>query len=91
MTTLESIHPVTGEVVLVKIIMRQKRQTSDCIHFYNLLIRKVASILGMVQMNRSYYNPHSPIILNSEKYLNSKYYPFFFFIFDADIIYSLQT
>lgn len=53
--------------MLVKILFRQKKSASDCIHFYNILIRKIATILGMVQMNRSYYNPRSPIAIPEER------------------------
>ena len=53
----------------MKIILRQKRRAADSIHFYNVLIRKIAHILGMVQMNRNYFNPNSPIQLPAEKYI----------------------
>lgn len=52
----------------MKIILRQKRRAADSIHFYNVLIRKIAGILGMVQMNRNYFNPNSPIQLPDDKY-----------------------
>jgi len=61
------MHPATDEPVEVKLTLRQKRRAADSIHFYNVLIRKTARILGMVQMNRNYFNPNSPIIMPVEK------------------------
>lgn len=52
---------------MVKVILRQKKRAVECLHFYNVLLRKIARILGMVQMNRNYFNPNSPIMLNEEK------------------------
>lgn len=66
-TVWKSTHPVTNESVSIKIHLRQKRRAADSIHFYNVLIRKIARILGMVQMNRNYFNPHSPIFMPVEK------------------------
>ena len=60
-------HPVTNEAVAIKIHLRQKRRAADSIHFYNVLIRKIARILGMVQMHRNYFNPNSPIFMPVEK------------------------
>jgi len=31
-------------------------QMSDCIQFYNVLMRRVQAILGYTEMNRSYYD-----------------------------------
>ncbi|KAK4035484.1 hypothetical protein OUZ56_027572 [Daphnia magna] len=66
-TSFQSSHPATNEAVTVNIVLRQKRRAADSIHFYNVLIRKIARILGMVQMNRNYFNPNSPIIMPVEK------------------------
>jgi hypothetical protein len=67
LTSFQSVHPATSEPVTVKVALRQKRRAADSIHFYNVLIRKIARILGMVQMNRNYFNPNSPIIMPVEK------------------------
>lgn len=61
------MHPATNEPVEVKLTLRRKRRAADSIHFYNVLIRKIARILGMDQMNRNYFNPNSPIIMPVEK------------------------
>jgi hypothetical protein len=61
------MHPATNEPVEVKLTLRQKRRAADSIHFYNVLIRKIARILGMVQINRNYFNPSSPIFMAAEK------------------------
>lgn len=60
---------MTNELVTVKIILKQKRRFSECVQFYNVLFRKIARILGMVQMNRNYFNPKSPILMPVEKYM----------------------
>lgn len=62
-----SSHPATEEPVTVKIHLRQKRRAADSIHFYNVLLRKIARILGMVQMNRNYFNPNSPMMVPEHK------------------------
>ncbi|XP_046444818.1 piwi-like protein Ago3 [Daphnia pulex] len=66
-TSFQSMHPATNEPVEVKLTLRQKRRAADSIHFYNVLIRKIARILGMVQINRNYFNPSSPIFMPAEK------------------------
>ena len=53
-TPFESVHPVTEETIKVNIVLRQKRRAADCIHFYNVLIRKIARILGMVQITENH-------------------------------------
>ena len=61
------MHPDTTESVIIKVSLRQKRRPVDNIPFYNFLIQKIARILGMVKLDKKYFNPNSPIIMPLEK------------------------
>lgn len=67
-TFLRSQHIVTNEPVTVKIILKKRVGYAECANFYNVLFKKIARILGMVQMSRNYFHPNSAIQLPAEKY-----------------------
>ncbi|XP_050528911.1 piwi-like protein Ago3 [Daktulosphaira vitifoliae] len=49
----------------VKLTIKFKRKTSlrDCIHFYNVFLRQIMKVLGLVEFGRSVYDPTKRILV----------------------------
>lgn len=51
-----ALHPYNQETVTVQIKYVKENSLKDCIHFYNVLLRKIMYKLGMIEMKRNFYD-----------------------------------
>ncbi|KAM9391511.1 piwi-like protein 1 [Pholidichthys leucotaenia] len=53
----------SGEKVRIKVTLTNELPPTSpvCLHFYNILFRRVLRILNMQQIGRNYYNPSDPL------------------------------
>lgn len=56
LTVLTTQHPVIAEDILVEIKFVKKNTLEDSVHFYNILLRQVMEKLGLVEMQRHFYD-----------------------------------
>ncbi|GAB1601208.1 piwi-like protein 1 [Argonauta hians] len=66
-TVLKSIRRSDGEPITITIKMVKKLDSQSCIPLYNIMFRRVMSILQMKQVGRYYYNPHTPTSVPQHK------------------------
>ncbi|XP_067673438.1 piwi-like protein 1 [Haliotis asinina] len=59
-TVLHSQRKTDGINVTITIRLTTVVDPSQCAHLYNIVFRRIMSILDMCQVGRYYYNPHTP-------------------------------
>lgn len=56
-TNLQSTNKLDGSVVNITIKFLRKRELGECVHFYNILFRRIMNFLNLIRFNRSHFNP----------------------------------
>lgn len=49
--------------VTLTITFKRKNSLSECIHFYNVFLRTIMKILGLVEFGRSCYDQNKKIVI----------------------------
>jgi aubergine-like protein len=52
-------HPVDKSPVSIIIIFKKKKRLGECIHFYNVLFRKIMTLLDMACIGRQHFSPRN--------------------------------
>ncbi|XP_022914528.2 piwi-like protein Ago3 [Onthophagus taurus] len=62
-TIIEGNHPSDQSTVTLTIIYKKKRRMSQCVHFYNILFKRVMIALEYGRVGQNYYNMNSPFMI----------------------------
>lgn len=59
--TLNSVRPMDGATINIHITLVKILKHSECVHLFNVVLKRIMRILEMNQIGRNYYDPHHPI------------------------------
>jgi len=66
-TRYVSPHPVDMTPISISIIFKRQKQLGECIHLYNVLLRKIMIMLDLTQIGRQHCNPRSAYSIPQHK------------------------
>ncbi|KAK2142285.1 hypothetical protein LSH36_977g02059 [Paralvinella palmiformis] len=66
-TVLKSVRPTDGEEITIFVTLSRVLAPDSCVHLYNIIFRRVMSILKMCQVRQQYYDPHSAVPVPQHK------------------------
>jgi hypothetical protein len=58
-TRYDAPHPVDNARISITIILKKKKRLGECIHLYNVLFRKIMTLLDMACIGRQHFSPQN--------------------------------
>ena len=65
--TLNSVRSTDGATINIHITLVKILRHTDCVHLFNVILKRIMRILEMNQIGRNYYDPHHPIGIPQHK------------------------
>jgi aubergine len=61
------VHPIDGSEVEVTIIFKRERLLNECIHLYNVLLKRIMTELQLARLGRHHYDPKGAKLIPQHK------------------------
>ena len=65
--TCTSVRPTDGATINIHITLVKVLKHHECIHLFNVILKRIMKILEMNQIGRNYYDPHHPVPVPQHK------------------------
>ncbi|XP_065911077.1 piwi-like protein 2 isoform X2 [Dysidea avara] len=65
--TCTSVRPTDGASINIHITLVKVLKHHECIHLFNVILKRIMKILEMNQIGRNYYDPHHPVPVPQHK------------------------